>query len=122
MSLLLSMSHMQNKRSSSITALYSCIKFDTILLPDTYTSLPNATLAFAALTLPNIAIFRNKLTTLLNFVTGKRDNTVCLFCFSRNHIVFLGYLRGCGGVVVEHRTPNREVLGWIPTCGTVLCP
>ena len=26
------------------------------------------------------------------------------------------------GVVVEHRTPNREVLGLIPTGGTVLCP
>ena len=27
-----------------------------------------------------------------------------------------------GGIVVERRTPNREVLGLIPTSGTVLCP
>ena len=27
-----------------------------------------------------------------------------------------------GGVVVERRTPNREVLGSIPTGITVLCP
>ena len=26
------------------------------------------------------------------------------------------------GVDVEHRTPNREVLGSISTGGTVLCP
>ena len=29
---------------------------------------------------------------------------------------------GCGCVLVEHQTPNREVLGSIPTGGTVLCP
>ena len=28
----------------------------------------------------------------------------------------------CGGVVEEHRTPNREVLGWSATGSTVLCP
>ena len=28
----------------------------------------------------------------------------------------------CGSAVVEHRTPNREVLGSIPSDGTVLCP
>ena len=27
--------------------------------------------------------------------------------------------RVCGGVVVEHRTPNQEDLGLIPTGGTV---
>ena len=27
-----------------------------------------------------------------------------------------------GGVVVERQTPNREVLGLIPTDSTVLCP
>ena len=27
-----------------------------------------------------------------------------------------------GGLVVEHQIPNREVLGSIPTDGTVLCP
>ena len=27
-----------------------------------------------------------------------------------------------GGVVVECRTPNQEVLGSIPKSGTVLCP
>ena len=27
-----------------------------------------------------------------------------------------------GGVVVERRTPNREILGSIPTSVTVLCP
>ena len=31
-------------------------------------------------------------------------------------------LRERGGEVVEHRTLNREVLGLIPTNGTVLCP
>ena len=30
--------------------------------------------------------------------------------------------RECGGVVVECRTPNREVLSSIPTGVTVLCP
>ena len=30
--------------------------------------------------------------------------------------------RDRGGVVVERRTPNREVLGPIPTGVTVLCP
>ena len=30
--------------------------------------------------------------------------------------------KGRGGVVVEHRTPNREALGSIPIDGTVLCP
>ena len=28
----------------------------------------------------------------------------------------------CGGIVVEHQTLNKEVLGSIPTSGTVLCP
>ena len=28
----------------------------------------------------------------------------------------------CGGVVVEHQTPNQEVLGSIPTGSTMLCP
>ena len=32
------------------------------------------------------------------------------------------FQRGCGGIVVECRTPNREVLGSIPTGVTVLCP
>ena len=31
-------------------------------------------------------------------------------------------IRERGGVVVERQTPNREVLGSIPTSGTVLCP
>ena len=31
-------------------------------------------------------------------------------------------LRERGGVVVEGQTPNREVLGLIPTSVTVLCP
>ena len=32
-------------------------------------------------------------------------------------------LRGvCGGVVVDHQTPNQEVLGSISTSGTMLCP
>ena len=31
-------------------------------------------------------------------------------------------VREGGGVVVECRTPNREVLGSIPTGITVLCP
>ena len=31
-------------------------------------------------------------------------------------------LRERGGVVVERRTPNREVLGSIPTGVIVLCP
>ena len=26
------------------------------------------------------------------------------------------------GIVVEHQTLNREVLGWIPTGSTVFCP
>ena len=26
------------------------------------------------------------------------------------------------GIVVEHQTPNREVLGFIPTGSTMLCP
>ena len=30
--------------------------------------------------------------------------------------------RGRGGVKVDRRTPNREVLGSIPTGGTMLCP
>ena len=30
-------------------------------------------------------------------------------------------IEGDGGVLVEHRTPNREVLGSSPTCNTVLC-
>ena len=30
-------------------------------------------------------------------------------------------MRERGGVVVERRTTNREVLGSIPTSGTVLC-
>ena len=29
---------------------------------------------------------------------------------------------GHGGKVVEHQTPDREVLGSIATGGTVLCP
>ena len=32
------------------------------------------------------------------------------------------HIRQRGGVVVERRTPNREVLGSIPTCVTVLYP
>ena len=28
----------------------------------------------------------------------------------------------CDGIVVEHQTTNQEVLGSIPTDGTVLCP
>ena len=32
------------------------------------------------------------------------------------------YARERGGVVVERRTPNREVLGSIPIGVTVLCP
>ena len=28
----------------------------------------------------------------------------------------------CGGVVVEHQTPIREVLGSISTGGTMMCP
>ena len=31
-------------------------------------------------------------------------------------------LRKPGGVVVEHQTPNQEVLDSIPTGGIVLCP
>ena len=31
-------------------------------------------------------------------------------------------LRECGGIVVEHRTPNRKALGSITTGGTVMCP
>ena len=31
-------------------------------------------------------------------------------------------IRECGGVVVERRTPNREVLGSIPTGVIVLSP
>ena len=31
-------------------------------------------------------------------------------------------IRECGGIVVECQTPNREVLGSIPTSGTVVCP
>ena len=31
-------------------------------------------------------------------------------------------IRERGGVVLERRTPNREVLGSIPTGVTVLCP
>ena len=31
-------------------------------------------------------------------------------------------VRERGGIVVEHRTPNREVLGLIPTGGTMLSP
>ena len=27
-----------------------------------------------------------------------------------------------GGVVIEHQTPNQEVLGSIPTGSTMLCP
>ena len=27
-----------------------------------------------------------------------------------------------GGVVIEHRTPDRKVQGSTPTAGTVLCP
>ena len=33
-----------------------------------------------------------------------------------------GIVRERGGVVVERRTPNREVLGSIPTGAIVLCP
>ena len=32
----------------------------------------------------------------------------------RRHYIHL-YLRECGGVMVERRSPNREVLGSIPT-------
>ena len=32
------------------------------------------------------------------------------------------YFWNHGGIGVEHRTPNREVLGSIPTGGTMLCP
>ena len=34
---------------------------------------------------------------------------------------FISVLGERGGVVVEHQTPNREVLGSIPTGGTMLC-
>ena len=34
------------------------------------------------------------------------------------HILF----REQDGVMVEDWTPNREVLGSIPTCGTMACP
>ena len=33
-----------------------------------------------------------------------------------------GEKRERGGVVVESRTPNREIMGSIPTGSTVLCP
>ena len=36
------------------------------------------------------------------------------------HVVF--FMGDCDGVVVEHLTPNREVLGSMPNGGTVLCP
>ena len=39
-----------------------------------------------------------------------------------NLLYFKSFERERGGVAVEHLTPNREVLGSIPTGGTVLCP
>ena len=33
----------------------------------------------------------------------------------------INVLKECGGLVVEHQTPNREVMGSIPTQGIVLC-
>ena len=38
------------------------------------------------------------------------------------NLLQLFYLWERGGLVVERRTPNREVLGSIPTRLTVLCP
>ena len=38
------------------------------------------------------------------------------------HIGYATNQREGGGVVVEHQTPNREVLGLTPTGGTMLCP
>ena len=37
-------------------------------------------------------------------------------------ILIVEYPRGRGGVVVERRTPNREVQGSIPASITVMCP
>ena len=41
----------------------------------------------------------------------------------KNHTGIVRFLASAVAyIVVEHRTPNREVLGSIPTVGTVLCP
>ena len=41
--------------------------------------------------------------------------------FVHNGCLIILKLEG-GGVVVQHRNSNQEVLGSIPTCGTVLFP
>ena len=47
-------------------------------------------------------------------------------CYDMTKELFTSMLnqetRGCGGIVVEHPTSNREVLGSIPTGVTMLCP
>ena len=48
------------------------------------------------------------------------DQRLC-FCFMSSKFPLL-LQREHGGVVVEHQTPNREVLGSIPTGVIMLCP
>ena len=49
-------------------------------------------------------------------------NYVFLKSFSLTYSVQNFFFHKALKIVVESRTPNREVLGSIPTGGTVLCP
>ena len=56
-----------------------------------------------------------------SLVTRQIDKTSPGVRQERNQSLYVaGYISG--GLVVERRTPNREVLGSIPTSGTILCP
>ena len=46
------------------------------------------------------------------------DHPKVTYCFesSKQSLTVPGE---CGGVMIEHRTLNREFLGWIPTCVTM---
>ena len=55
-------------------------------------------------------------------VMALKQRQIKIYWGEAHHVHVMLKFINCGGVVVERRTPNREVLGSIPTGVTVVCP